>query len=74
MKKLKVLLLCVALTLTCILGLATQPTLATQAVGKSSHGYYWLLTDNGRWQCRSISDSRIQPHKKCIEAGAVKPK
>ncbi|WP_439638198.1 hypothetical protein [Spirulina sp.] len=58
----------------CLMWTIAQPALATKAVGKSSHGYYWLLTDNDRWQCRSTTDSRIQSHQKCIEAGAVKPK
>lgn len=57
----------------CLIWTIAQPALATKAVGASSNGYYWLLTDNGRWQCRSTSDPRIQPHKKCIEAGAIKP-
>jgi hypothetical protein len=57
----------------CVIWTMAQPALATKAVGKVSHGYYWLLTDNDRWQCRSTFDSHIQPYKKCIEAGAIKP-
>jgi len=58
-----------------VLLLATiAPALATRATGQPRNGYYWLLTDNNRWQCRSVSDNKIQPHQKCIDAGAVKPK
>jgi len=60
-----------------VLGLlltVTAPALATIATGQPHNGYYWLLADNNRWQCRSVSDNKIQPHQKCIDAGAVKPK
>jgi hypothetical protein len=58
-----------------VLTLATMaPALATVATGEPSNGYYWLLDDAGRWQCRSVADNKIQPHQKCIDAGAVKPK
>ena len=49
------------------------PANATQLRGEVSNGYYWLLTDNNRWQCRSTTSGRIQKHQKCIDAGAVKP-
>lgn len=49
------------------------PALATRAKGEPSNGYYWLLDDAGRWQCRPLSSGKIQPHQKCIDAGAVKP-
>jgi hypothetical protein len=53
---------------------AIAPALATRATGQPRNGYYWLLDDAGRWQCRAVNNRRIQPHKKCIDAGAVKPK
>lgn len=53
---------------------AIAPALATIATGQPRNGYYWLLADNNRWQCRSVSDRKNQPHQKCIDAGAVKPK
>lgn len=59
-----------------VLSIALFPAvaLATRATGRVSNGYYWLLTDNNRWQCRSTTDGRIQKHQKCRDAGAVKPK
>jgi hypothetical protein len=64
-----------ALPIALVLLLASiTPALATRATGQPRNGYYWLLTDHNRWQCRSVSDRRIQPHKKCIDAGAIKPK
>lgn len=64
-----------SLTLAIALSLAiTAPALATRATGEPRNGYYWLLTDNGRWQCRSVSDRRIQRNQRCIDAGAVKPR
>jgi hypothetical protein len=68
----KLLALSIPLTLVLMLT-AIAPALATVATGQPSNGYYWLLADNGRWQCRSVANNKIQPHQKCIEAGAIKP-
>ncbi len=65
-------LVLVAIGVALLLMLPT-PALATRAKGDPSNGYYWLLDDAGRWQCRSLSSGKIQPHQKCIDAGAVKP-
>ena len=61
-----------AITLTIPL-LTPLAAIATQATGRVSNGYYWLLTDAGQWQCRSINTGQIQRYKLCTDAGAVKP-
>jgi hypothetical protein len=70
MSRLALVLVAIAVSFSLML---PTPALATRAKGEPSNGYYWLLDDAGRWQCRSLSSGKIQPHQKCIDAGAVKP-
>ena len=50
---------------------------AVLATGKVSNDFYWQKTSTKsgsiRYNCRSNSSGKFQKHKKCRDAGAVKP-
>ena len=64
---------CLAIALIAGLTLAAFPAQAQTRGATTADGYYWLKDRRGRYQCRHINDRRILPHKKCLDAGAVKP-